>query len=673
MDGNAVDEVSDLEMLDLSGFASEEERAASGLMTPPKTAGDKPTLLAMVQPMLVQEDFEMVVLAASPVLEERVKTILQAERALLKELNLVQNVPTSLAGDTLLMAAQQLTANGILLQELKVKALTPGRGITLEAWDQLVEKLRFEIVKTVSDSSLTLPTVTMKPSGMATVIATPLGKTHGGKGVNSVKPVELPVPGEVHGDAVSSGLTADIVGVFKTPRPVTSALRLKQALGRAQLALEESTGQLVAKKNACHALLKRLSLVEGEGLAENVATPVVEDKHDEEIDFSDEEYIDLEEGVGDSVLTPTSVQRGRRSGTGEHAPEHGGRGSVGNSTATPATSTNATPLKVGPFVGKYVNVAERLWDNPPRKVEPAVYGPLVAATHLPKYLGDYSDTVTIVDFVRELTSLFFSVAGVPEDHSVAIMAQCFPTNSPAHSVFRSFLKTNPRAKYPEVVERLLEEYMGTHISEHYSAQLRKLKQGTMGVSAFAAAHTSLWARVHTEEEDKPLKFLDFTHRLNEVNQKEFSRYETRLGRSNTPMTMPTLLAHLTAKERELGVHQLKTTVFSLTDVPDPTQGGGRHRDRRRSRSPDRDQPRGRDPRGAGRPFKKSRTGASSSGGRIQRDFEDPNCRRCGLEPHSPGRDCPAKRATCHSCKESGHFGGSPLCCQRRGSGRARRR
>ena len=62
----------------------------------------------------------------------------------------------------------------------------------------------------------------------------------------------------------------------------------------------------------------------------------------------------------------------------------------------------------------------------------AEYGSLVSASVLPKYKGDFGDNLTIIEWLRKISELFFAVAGVPADKAVNIVSQCFPESCETH-------------------------------------------------------------------------------------------------------------------------------------------------------------------------------------------------------------------------------------------------
>ena len=293
----------------------------------------------------------------------------------------------------------------------------------------------------------------------------------------------------------------------------------------------------------------------------------------------------------------------------------------------------------------HIPVEEQLWNCPITETTAAEYGPLVSASVLPKYKGDFGDDLTIIEWLRKISELFFAVAGVPADKAVNIVSQCFPESSPARIFFTKFMRKRPGRTFHDLAEGLVKEYLGNHLDEKYSAELHALKQGNSSVTDFVIQHTRLWGRVNPNLGEES-RLIDLPKKLNEVNTNEFMIWEIRQKRQGKTLTMHDLLSWLTQKERQRLSTPAKLVAAAIPAIETTlavTQPSGR---------PQWERPR--DPR-------KRRDRESRGSSPKLKSFEDPNCKRCGATPPHNKDECGAKTNSCMGCREKGHYKGSPMC------------
>lgn len=312
-------------------------------------------------------------------------------------------------------------------------------------------------------------------------------------------------------------------------------------------------------------------------------------------------------------------------------------------------------VKAESVLAKYFpKQAQKLWQVPLKVTKASVYGPLVGEASLPKYAGDYEDDVTVVEWARKLSNLFFRVAGVPIGEAVAIMSQCFPDQSPAFVLFQALLEKTPDISYEEVLEGLCEEFMGCHTREVHAVELQNLVQGELPVAKMVHLHAKLWARVNPSLSASH-QIRDLPHRLGDKMREEFWKWEARMNRKNEALTISGMLSQLMQKERDLALKEESARVF----LANP---GVQNRWEENGPRNYQDQPKRGDRPQAGGPMKRPAHDLPRRAP-IEKDFRPPNCRRCGTKKHPEGKACYAATAACLKCKVVGHYKGSPMCAQ----------
>jgi hypothetical protein len=275
----------------------------------------------------------------------------------------------------------------------------------------------------------------------------------------------------------------------------------------------------------------------------------------------------------------------------------------------------------------------------------------VGEASLPKYAGDYEDDCTVIEWAKRLSNLFFRVAGVPQKEAVFIMSQCFADQSPAYVLFQRLLEENPDISYQEVLVHFCEEFMGSHTREVHGVALNELRQEELSVAQLMQTHAKLWARVYPDLSPSH-QLRDLPHRLTEKMREEFFKWEARMYRQNKTLAMTSLLSHLMQKERDFKKKEEKFHVLftdrwgqEKTDkAAVPTTSPGTKRGERSERKA---------------PAKKQAMERKPT--LKVKDFNTPNCKRCGSKAHPEGVECWAKSQNCNACSEKGHLKGSPMC------------
>lgn len=593
------------------------------------------------------------VIAASDALKEKIQALLVEEQGIYKGLQRVRSGFAS-AVECLTPWAQQLVENGVAFSTLGEEALYAG--LPQQSWDSTVQDFRRQLASkqgvslgpsfaegvTVSSTagvragSFRAPPMTPSRNvARSTTVVAGTGVRQGiGSETAALRAQTLATMGPPNQPRVSQGSTSESSGTSLHSAAHTVEIRNRTEPTRASTRPPNGAVRVGGRENA--------------SLASQVG-------------FSPTEPIVPAFSAGlNNVMRTVRVQEGF---TDPFLREQGNRGPSENEPRrrhheeSSEDEHNTRRVKVS-LLSKHFSMAERLWLMPVREASAAEYGPLVVASALPKYYGDFSDTITIVAWIKTVSQLFFSVAGVPVGRAVSIMAQCFPPASPAEFFFSGYTLSNPYATFGDVAEKLVEEYMSAHMCEQFSAELHALKQGSLSVSNFVMEHAKLWVKVHTSTTNQQLKLLDFSHRLNKENTKEFLKWETRMRRSNTAMTLPSLLTHLSQKERESTSGSSvpgRQTVFAVTDTspqqkrnfPQKSQGQksqgqqGNNRDNRDTRD---------------------NNDRGGNNGGPKRSFDLPNCRRCGFRGgHKADGDCSASKIECNRCKLTGHYSTSPMC------------
>ena len=365
----------------------------------------------------------------------------------------------------------------------------------------------------------------------------------------------------------------------------------------------------------------------------------------------------------------TSAQSGKRPRRSRSRSRSSSPGSSSGGGSPPSKRRSSKTVSL---TDKYFSKPEQLWLAPVRISPPSVYGPLVVASALPKYVGNFKDELTIVEWITTVSRLFFSIAGVPIEHSLSIVAQCFPQSSPAQVFVSDLVQSHPGLEFEDLVEGLLKEYMGPHVVEKHKVLLNKAAQGSQqSVEDFSTVHASLWARVHPKP-DRARQLMDLAFRLNREGRSDYQEWELMRMRSSKPLTLPSFLAFVQRKSRTREAKaQTGTTgpgagakagagvptVLAIANLKHPqthSQGqfGGVAKSAKGAR---------RDTRVGGRSDFPDQGTKFKGMARPPRNFDPPNCRSCGGPGHTAYADCPARRLLCQACKEQGHFQGSPRC------------